>query len=56
MIKVVIEKASDLDYEEVKHFRSYKELIRYLKKKYPEWVIEFRNDIITAVMYDDYIE
>ncbi len=56
MIKVVIKKASDFEYEEVKHFKSYKEMMKYLKQKYHDWVITFMNGYIRAIMYDDYIE
>jgi len=68
-MKVLITKASDIDYEEIKEFKDWNELMEYLKRKYSSWVIEFNQKKIIynmfcqdnkvdveVTMYDDFIE
>ena len=67
----MITKASDFEYEEVKEFKDWNELMEYLKEKYPSWILELEPERIIhnwfaskenekvdveALMYDDYVE
>jgi len=40
-IGCLIEKASDWKYKEVKVFNSYTKLMKYMREKYDQWVVEF---------------
>ena len=69
-MRVLINKASDLDYEEVREFKDWNELFAYLRKQYSSWIVELDKKKIVynlfakesewvdveVTMYDDYVE
>jgi hypothetical protein len=61
-MKVLIMKASNLDYEEFLKVRDWNELMKILKKRYNRWIIDFdpsykrENENVVIWQYDDYFE
>jgi len=66
-MKVLVKKASDLEYHKIKKFKSYKELFEWMKKTYYSFIIDFcpkdcwkKKDIgehdFEVMIYDDYVE
>ena len=66
MIKVLLSKASNRDFEEVKKFDSFQKLLDFMRERHSKWIVDFRQSAIKdysldecsfAVMeYDDYVE
>jgi len=63
-VRVRIKKTSDWNFEEVMTFKSWKEVINYMRKRYDQWVIFFgkgetkdgKKYDLTIEMYDDWRE
>ena len=62
MIRVLVSRASKPGCIEEKRFKNLRELIKYMKKTYHEWVITFNHEAdgkqywARLIIYDDYIE
>jgi len=60
-IKVIVKKASNLDYREVLEFGSWEEVINYMRETYSDWIVFFNPSLhpdidAELIMYDDYWE
>ena len=58
-IKVRIREANDYKYNEIKYFKSYQEMIEYMKEEFDSWAVYFKKnkDIDCELwIYDSYIE
>ena len=69
-MRVLITKASDLDYEEIREFKDWNELVVYLRERYSSWIVELDKKKIVynmfakesewvdveVTMYDDFVE
>jgi len=60
-MKVIIFKASDFGYKEIKEFKDWNGLMEYLKERYSRWILElepekYLNVDVEVWMYDDYVE
>ena len=64
MIKAKITEAEIMsDYEEIKEFKDYNELVKYMKDEFHSWVIEWSwyksgesEADVSVIKYNDYLE
>lgn len=60
-IRVKICEAKDWECNGIKDFKSYQEMIEFMKKKFDSWIIDFdfrdnKNFDCKLTIYNDYVE
>jgi hypothetical protein len=61
-LKVLVTKASNLDYKRIMEFDSAEKLLDYMKRSFHSWIVRFQTGLeeeeydVEAILYDDYVE